>query len=83
LRLLWGALIVALHLNITLLCTMPYLEPMALLALFVPPWPRIAGMRVHVEPPAPEQPAIPRRVKAMLVAVVVLAWLLQPWGWNG
>ena len=80
LRMLWAALIVGLHLNITLLCTMPYLEPMALLALFVVPWP---GLRALAEPPAPEQPAIPRRVKAMLVAVVVLAWLLQPWGWRG
>lgn len=83
LRMLWAALIVGLHLNITLLCTMPYLEPMALLALIAVPWPRIVGMRVLVEPPAPEQPAIPRRVKAMLVALVVLTWLLQPWGWRG
>ncbi len=83
LRLLWGALIVGLHVNIILLCTMPYLEPMALLTLLVVPWPRILGMREQPRSTAPEDPMFPRRAKALLVGVLLFAWLVQPWGWRG
>lgn len=41
LRLAWAALLCGLHLTITLLCTMPYLEPCALLVLLVVPWPLV------------------------------------------
>jgi hypothetical protein len=43
LRLLWSAALVGLHLVITLLCTMPYLEPCALLVLLAVPWPAVAA----------------------------------------
>jgi hypothetical protein len=47
LRLSWSALLVGLHASITLLCTMPYLEPIALLGLFAVPWPPIAGVHAR------------------------------------
>lgn len=43
LRLLWTALLCGLHVTITLLCTMPYLEPCALLVLLAVPWPAAAA----------------------------------------
>ena len=43
LRLVWSMLLVGLHASITLLCTMPYLEPCALLVLLAVPWPAAAA----------------------------------------
>jgi hypothetical protein len=80
LRLLWATLIVGLHVNITLLCTMPYLEPMALLVLMTPPWRGLFGGRS--EPAILDGPRFPKRAIALLAGVVILAWLLQPWGWR-
>ncbi len=43
LRVIWGLLILGLHVNILLLCTIPYVEPMALVPLFTLPWPALLG----------------------------------------
>lgn len=89
LRLVWAAAILGLHANIILLCTMPYLEPMALLLLMAPPWPRLVAARREVDDAAPVPSRLaarrlaPRRMVAMLAGIVLLAWLLAPWGWTG
>jgi len=79
LRLAWAALLFGLHVNILLLCTMPYLEPMVLLLLLAVPWQRpsdgeTSGTELAVR--------VPRAVAATLAAIVVAAWLLAPWGWR-
>jgi len=85
-RLLWTGLIWALHINIIVLCVMPYLEPMALLLLFAVPWPRILKQN-RVEDPLlaqrPElmKPDMPDAMWLILAAVVVLSWVL-PIGWR-
>ena len=85
-RLLWTAMIWALHINIILLCVMPYLEPMALLLVFAVPWPRIFR-RPRLEDPLlaerPElmKPDIPDAMWLILSAIVVLSWAL-PVGWR-
>ena len=38
LRVVWGLLLLGLHVNILLLCTIPYVEPMVLVPLFTLPW---------------------------------------------
>ncbi|MDI1449532.1 hypothetical protein [Polyangium sp. 6x1] len=85
-RLAWTAAIWALHLNIILLCTMPYLEPMSLLLLFAVPWPRIFR-RPRIEDsllaqrPALGQPTIPDAMWILLCVMIVLAWI-APVGWR-
>lgn len=86
LRLVWAALIFALHLNIILLCTMPYLEPMALLLVLVVPWPRIAGATRLAHPHATdarERPTLPWTMAIALACVMLFAWAVAPWGWRG
>ncbi len=85
-RLVWTAMIWALHINIILLCVMPYFEPMALLLLFSAPWSRIFR-RPRMEDPLlarrPElmRPDIPDTMWLILSAIIVLAWII-PWGWR-
>lgn len=43
LRVFWGLLILGLHVNILLLCSIPYVEPMVLVPLFTLPWPALLG----------------------------------------
>lgn len=80
-RVVWSALIFALHANVLVLCTMPYLEPMAIVALFGLPWPS------RPEPATPEESLAPRRavlswrVWAVVAALITLAWTL-PVGWR-
>jgi hypothetical protein len=86
LRLGWTALIWGLHVNIILICLMPYLEPMALLLVFALPWPRIFR-RPRVENPLqlrrPElrRATIPDAMWLLLSALISLSWLL-PVGWR-
>lgn len=41
LRVVWGLLLLGLHVNILLLCNIPYVEPMVLVPLFTLPWPAL------------------------------------------
>lgn len=91
LRLLWSALLLGLHASITLLCTMPYLEPVALLAVLVVPWARLFGVQplAHARDAdgpaggdALERPALPLAMAVALGCVVLLAWALAPFGWR-
>ena len=82
LRLAWATLLVGLHINITLLCTMPYLEPMLLLPLTCVPWPRVFRREPGAVAAAPAGPVVPRPMAVALLALVVLAWLAAPWGWR-
>jgi hypothetical protein len=82
LRLVWGAAIFGLHCNIILLCTMPYLEPMALLVLFVLPWARV--MRGSVDDGiVVGRGVLPWRIVFVLVGIVGVAWVIAPLGWTG
>jgi len=85
LRLLAAIAILSLHVNIILLCTMPYLEPMALLLLLALPWPQI--FRAVHDPKdrslVPTRAALPRRVLALLTLLAALGWILAPFGWRG
>lgn len=85
-RLLWTGMIWALHINIILLCVMPYLEPMALLLVFAVPWPRIFKRpRVEdsllVQKPELMKVDMPDAMWILLTAIVVLSWIL-PIGWR-
>ncbi|MBK9260927.1 MAG: hypothetical protein IPM54_14050 [Polyangiaceae bacterium] len=85
-RLLWTVMIWALHINIILLCVMPYLEPMALLLVFALPWPRIFRRPRTHDPllerrPELVRPDMPDAMWLILTAIVVLAWVL-PIGWR-
>jgi hypothetical protein len=87
LRLLWAALLVGLHLNIIVLCTMPYLEPMALLALLAVPWPRVLSKdrssgAEQESPPSLDGVRLPLAIGLLLGGIVLFAWLLAPWGWR-
>lgn len=95
LRLLWTALLCGLHLAIILLCTMPYLEPCALLVLLAVPWPAAQGVQAparthaetaHEQPPREdplERPRLPVAMAVALACVVLLAWAVAPFGWRG
>jgi hypothetical protein len=92
LRLLWTALLWGLHLSITLLCTMPYLEPMALLGLLAVPWPRLVGVQAPSQANATrvtrgedplDRPALPVAMAVILACVVLFAWAVAPFGWRG
>lgn len=85
-RLLWTAMIWALHINIILLCVMPYLEPMALLAVFAIPWPRIFKRKSVEDVLTTKRPELlknemPDAMWILLTAIVVLCWIL-PIGWR-
>jgi len=90
LRMVWAALLVGLHANIILLCTMPYLEPVALLGVFAVPWPRVLGRAVGQggeggegdEPTGLDEVRLPLSMGLLLAGIVVFAWLLAPWGWR-
>lgn len=94
LRLLWTAMLCGLHVTITLLCTMPYLEPCALLVLLAVPWPAAAApaeadgrgvqapSRTNDEDPL-DRPALPLAMAVALASVVLLAWAVAPFGWRG
>ena len=87
LRLAWATLLVGLHLNIILLCTMPYLEPMALLGLLAVPWPRLLRRPAKVSadeesPPSLDGVRMPPAMALWLGGIVLLAWILAPWGWR-
>ncbi len=73
-RTLWGALILLLHLNITALATMPYIEPMAFAALFTLPWPRL--LRLPRTAPARSPAALSWPVVYGLLLLLFLAALL-------
>ncbi|HFE44084.1 MAG TPA: hypothetical protein ENJ18_01135 [Nannocystis exedens] len=85
LRLLSALAIIAMHVNIILLCTMPYLEPMALLLLFALPWPQLLGSAKLPRTAAldPKNGTPPRSIITALLLLIVLAWLLAPFGWRG
>lgn len=80
LRTAWALAIIGLHLSITLLCTMPYLEPIALLGLLALPWPRW----LHREGADDDSGTVrPLPAASVLLAMIGIAWLLAPWGWRG
>lgn len=87
-RALWGLLLLGMHVNIFILCDIPYVEPMALLPLFTLPWPLLSrsarrGAPREVEPPAigaPEE--LPPRVLAIVAVLLIAAWVL-PVRWRG
>jgi hypothetical protein len=86
LRQFWTIMIWALHLNIILLCFMPYLEPMALLAVFSIPWPRIFKRNTIDDVLVARRPEllkndIPDGMWILLTAIVVICWIL-PIGWR-
>ncbi len=98
LRLVAAVALLGLHVNIILLCTMPYLEPMALLLLLALPWPQLLrSARVggdgspapegardpHSELLLPTRANLPPRVLALLLALAALGWILAPYGWRG
>lgn len=78
LRLVWAVLLFGLHVNILLLCTMPYVEPMVLLALLAVPWPRRTKERERSDAPI----AVPRTIAIALAGIVFAGWLLAPLGWR-
>lgn len=84
LRALSGLLLLGLHVNIFLLCDIPYVEPMVLLPLFTLPWPLLWRARgAAVEAPAMMAPAeLPRRVLIVTGLLLYAAWLL-PVRWSG
>lgn len=82
LRLVWAALIVGLHASITLLCTMPYLEPVVLLGLLVVPWARTRAPDGSAGGEPLDRPALPIAIAAALGCLVVLAWAVAPFGWR-
>ncbi len=92
LRLFWTAMLGGLHVTITLLCTMPYLEPMALLLLLAVPWPAAAADAHGVQaaartgaaaaPDALDRPTLPMPMAVALACVVLWAWAIAPLGWR-
>lgn len=94
LRLAWTVVLCGLHVTITLLCTMPYLEPCALLVLLAVPWPAAAAhaetdvrsvqapSRTDDDDPL-DRPALPLAMAVALASVVLLAWAVAPFGWRG
>lgn len=80
-RMVWCALIFALHLNILVLCTMPYVEAMGVVVVFGVPW---RSRPVHA-PEASVPQALPWypswRVTLIVALVLLAAWTL-PLGWR-
>ncbi|MFO0627597.1 MAG: hypothetical protein U0325_18460 [Polyangiales bacterium] len=80
-RRLWCGLIFLLHLNIIVLCTMPYLESMALAVVFGVAW------RARTPPStddalASPHPWTPSWRTALIVALVLVATWTLPVGWR-
>ena len=73
-------LIFGMHVNIILLCTMPYIEPMFFMLTFAAPWPLILRMKRIDEPEL--TPRMPREIAAVLIGIVILAACLSPFGWR-
>ena len=67
------ALLFGMHVNIILLCTMPYIEPVFFMLTFAAPWPFILRIK-RVE--------APREIAAVLVGMVILCAPLWPFGWR-
>lgn len=78
LRLVWAALLLGLHIAITLINTMPYVGASLLLALFCMPW-RRAGTPASDDPQARR---LPTHVVVLLACIVIAAWALAPLGWS-
>jgi len=76
-RTLWGGFILLLHLNITVLATMPYIEPMAFALLFTPPWPKLLKLRRAPDAP-PAERLLSWPVLYGLLVLLLLAALLPP-----
>jgi hypothetical protein len=82
LRIVWGLLILGLHVNILLLCTIPYVEPMVLVPLFTLPWPALLGRlgrrrltdtAVASPPDAPAITEVPVPTAMVALVLVLLA----------
>ncbi len=78
-RLTWAALILGLHLNITLLNSMPYVGASLLVALLCIPWRGLAQRGRRADAPGA---SVPLPVVVLLVCIVVAAWALAPLGWK-
>ncbi len=78
-RLLWGALILGLHINITLLNTMPYVGASLLVVLLCVPW---RGLSRRASEPPPASSPVPTGIIVLLGCIVVAAWALAPLGWR-
>ncbi|MBV1862565.1 MAG: hypothetical protein KUG77_29350, partial [Nannocystaceae bacterium] len=78
LRLLWGTLLVGLHVAITLINTMPYVGAALLVVLFCVPW------RAGAAPASDDlqERLLPGQVLVLLLCIVVAAWALTPLGWS-
>jgi hypothetical protein len=78
LRLLWGSLLIAFHVNVFLLTGIPYLEAALLLALFTFPWAALAVRRGEEGPPPFSRGAATVLKRAALLVAILAgsAWLL-------
>ncbi len=75
LRAVWGGLLLLLHVNITLLNTMPYVAASLLIIALC--------LRPGGGHDAPSRPArFPLQMVVLLVCIVVAAWALTPLGWR-
>lgn len=82
LRIVWGLLILSLHLGVFVLCTIPYVEPMFLVPLFTLPWPAIVGRlggkpaseAVREAPPVTELP-VPIALVVLALVLLAASWL--------
>ncbi len=80
-RMAWCALIFLLHLNIIVLCTMPYLEPMGLAVVFGVPW-RARPIPLPAFTAPGSHPWAPGWRTALVMALVLLAAWTLPVGWR-
>ncbi len=75
-RTLWGALILLLHLNIIVIATMPYIEPMSFALVFALPWPALLRLP-RAQPPTPtDGPTLSWTVIYGLLVLTLLGALL-------
>jgi hypothetical protein len=80
-RMVWCALIFGLHLNILVLCTMPYVESMGVAVVFGVPWRSrpVPASEVALPKALPWYPSW--RVALIMALVLLAAWTL-PLGWR-
>lgn len=78
-RTFWCALIFLMHLNIIVLCTMPYVESMGLAVVFGVSWRARAARELPLPRPHPWAPSW--RVALIMALVLLAAWTL-PVGWR-